>query len=94
MKNFRKTFQTDESDFDYLFLVLVKLRQFILETTVPGVHAMNLMVVLFLAPAVGQVALGPLAVAGGDLLDTPNRCHGYPNGTFLFSETAMAKMIG
>ena len=41
-----------------------------LETVVPLVHAEDLMLVDALALALRQVALGPLAVASGQLLDT------------------------
>ena len=40
-----------------------------LEEAVPLVHAIDLMLVLALTRALGQVTLGPLAVASGQLLD-------------------------
>ena len=42
----------------------------ILKENIPFVHAIDLVLVLSLAGALGQVALGPLAVAGRYLLDT------------------------
>ena len=47
----------------------VELGQFSLEDTVPLVHAVDDVLVVLLSSALGDVALGPLAVAGGDLLD-------------------------
>ena len=41
-----------------------------LEFHVPTVHAVDLVLVVSLAGALGDVSLGPLAVSGSDLLDT------------------------
>ena len=44
--------------------------KFGLESLVPSVHSIDLVLVLALTGALGKVALGPLAVTSGDLLDT------------------------
>ena len=49
---------------------MVVQTQMVLKTIVPLFHAIDLELVVFLARALAQVALGPLAEAGGDLLDT------------------------
>ena len=41
----------------------------ILKFIIPFVHAVDLVRILFLTRALGQVALGPLSEAGCDLLD-------------------------
>ena len=42
----------------------------VLEFLVPSVHAVDLVRVIFLSRALGDVTLGPFAVTSGDLLDT------------------------
>ena len=45
----------------------------VLKCLIPSVHAVDLEGVVSLTRALGQVALGPLAVTGCDLLDTLGR---------------------
>ena len=44
-----------------------------LKFLIPALHAVDLVLICFLTRALGQVTLGPLSVAGGDLLNADHR---------------------
>ena len=61
----------ENSVFDFWVWPVWKLNslEFGLKNGVPSVHSVDLVLVLALTRALGQVALGPLSEAGCDLLD-------------------------